>query len=260
MSKDDDIFKGTAQYYSKFRLAYPEDLLAHIRQVYQLSQNNRMLDLGCGTGQLAIPFSDTFPHVIAMDVSEEMIKEGKRVAATKEAENIQWVVDSAENMKKYASEVDFIVSGNSFHWMDRETVLQQAYDLLPLNGGMVILAGGSIWNGESHWQQKVVQLIKKWLGENRRAGSGTYQVEKRHEDYIKATSFQLMEKGEYVYEHTWDIEGVLGYLYSTSFCSPQLLGENKEDFEKEIRTSLLGVNPNGTFTEKVEITYFLLRK
>lgn len=48
-----DLFQGTAGYYDRYRPLYPEAMLTDLVQRAGVSQRGRLLDLACGTGQLA---------------------------------------------------------------------------------------------------------------------------------------------------------------------------------------------------------------
>ena len=71
-----DIFQGTAWYYARFREGYPPEFFDLIKRKFDLLKGDRVLDLGCGTGQIAIPISASVKEVVAMDPEPEMISEG----------------------------------------------------------------------------------------------------------------------------------------------------------------------------------------
>lgn len=48
-----DLYRGTAWYYDRYRLPYPEAMLADLVRRAGVSGQGRLLDLACGTGQLA---------------------------------------------------------------------------------------------------------------------------------------------------------------------------------------------------------------
>jgi SAM-dependent methyltransferase len=75
-----DLFRGTATFYSRFRPPYPPALLDDLVERVRPSGEGRMLDLACGTGQVALPLSGHFTEVIAVDQEVEMIEEGRRLA------------------------------------------------------------------------------------------------------------------------------------------------------------------------------------
>ncbi len=260
-NSNSEIFSGTVEYYTKYRIAYPADLLEMILDFCRAEGKGRLLDLGCGTGQLAIPLSSHFQHVIGIDISNDMIREAKAVSLAEGANNTRFFAMESEKIGQGMGSFNCVVCGNAFHWMDRELVLEKAYEILQPAGKMVILAGGSVWTGQQDWQKETVSVIKKWLGDERRAGKSTYSGKKRgHEDFIRESKFYLENKGDYRFTHVWKLDDLIGYLYSTSFCKRGLFGDNLSDFEGDLRKRLLHLNPKGIFEETVEITYFFLSK
>lgn len=47
-------------------------------------------------------------------------------------------------------------------------------------------------------------------------------------------------------EEVWSLEQILGRTYSTSGSKPELLRENREAFERELRQVLMLQSPRGT--------------
>lgn len=47
------LFAGKASYYARFRPGYPKVFFDEVVQRFHLDGSGRLLDLGCGTGQLA---------------------------------------------------------------------------------------------------------------------------------------------------------------------------------------------------------------
>src|ERR1700690_900347 len=97
--KDKNLFKGAAKYYARYRPAYPKRFILDIAKEYKLKGNGYLLDLGCGTGQLAIPLAKYFKNVYAIDPEAEMLAEGRRCADAVSAKNIVWKLGRAENLK-----------------------------------------------------------------------------------------------------------------------------------------------------------------
>jgi hypothetical protein len=67
-----DLYQGTAGYYDRCRLSHPAaltgDLLRRTR-ASGTSGRGRLLDLACGTGQLAFALRDRFAEAWAVDVA-----------------------------------------------------------------------------------------------------------------------------------------------------------------------------------------------
>ena len=48
-----DLYRGSAGYYDRYRLPYPEAMITDLIRRAGVSGRGRLLDLACGTGQLA---------------------------------------------------------------------------------------------------------------------------------------------------------------------------------------------------------------
>ena len=78
--KREDIFRSSARYYTEFRKPYPELLFTRIRDHYRLSGQGALLDIDCGTGQIALPLSQYFDRVVGVDISENMVEHARQNA------------------------------------------------------------------------------------------------------------------------------------------------------------------------------------
>ena len=258
---DQSPFHGLAPYYVKYRPSYPAALFQLLKEKFSLDGTGRLLDLGTGTGELAIPLSREFQEVVAIDKNPEMIEEGKRKAESEGIENITWLVNSVEQTIQDLGSFRLITAGSSLHWMDRELVLQKACEALENNGGLAIISGRSIWNGTEEWQKKVIEVVKKYLGEERRAGSGLYPAhQKNHMEVLRKSKFQDVQVHKIISPHSWTIETILGNLYSTSFASKHLFGQKLKNFESEVRKELLAMSPIGMFQEQIPREIILVWK
>jgi ubiquinone/menaquinone biosynthesis C-methylase UbiE len=255
-----DIFKGAAWYYARYRANYPGVFFEMLINKFNLSNNDRVLDLGCGTGQIAIPISPYVKEVVAMDPEPEMLAEGKILAGKSGVSNINWLEGGSGDlidMKCELGKFRLAVVGTAFHWMDREKTLDDLYEMLNKGGGIVI----ANLDNDLFKKPEIVQTVKKWSGEERRAGSGVYQPPvKRHEEVIAESKFSRMETWKYPLAFNYDIDGIIGNLYSSSMANPEVLGDKKEAFEADLRDTLLRQNPSGQFTNGGQVHVFLAWK
>ena len=260
-----DTFRGTAWYYARFREGFPDELFNMVKRKFDLSKSDRVLDLGCGTGQIAIPISPFVKEVVAMDQEPEMIAEGKEQAELNNAQNIVWIEggsDGLPDMEDTLGNFKLVTMGNSFHWMNQEKTLDELHGMITEEGGIVITGNNSIWTRiPNDWQLAAQGAIKKYLGEERRAGSGTFKAPtRRYEDIIKESQFKRME----IWQHHWtlssSLDEVIGNLYSTSFVNPYILGDRKEAFEEDLTEALLRVNPSGMFASEGDLEAILAWK
>jgi SAM-dependent methyltransferase len=251
-SSAEDLFAGTAEHYARYRPAYPPELIHHLIEQAAAAGHARALDLGCGTGELTLPLSATFDEVVAVDASAEMVAQGRSKAERAGHHNIVWSVQTAESYDPGDRRFGLITAGAAFHWMDRNLVASRAAASLQPGGVLAIAGVNSTWNGDELWQKKAVEVIQRWLGPRRRAGSGKFAVSGgRHEDVLRATGFPSVTETTFIAEHNWTLDDFIGYLYSTSFAAKSVLGERAPGFEADLRATLLALEPSGQFSEKL---------
>ena len=265
MSNYKDTFKGTAWYYSRFREGYPDEFFELLRSKFSLSKNDRVLDMGCGTGQIAIPLARVVKEVVAMDPEPEMIAEGKEQVATSGVSNITWLEGGSDDLTDIRDKLGrfkLVAIGTAFHWMDRKKVLAELYEIISDDGGIAIASNTSIWTYEPYeWLTTVKELIRKYLGEERRAGSGTYNVAPiRHEVFVEGSAFVNMEKWIHHWVRSMTLDELIGNLYSTSMANPSVLGDKKEAFENELCEALVRLNPSDEFRSEGDMETILAFK
>ncbi len=136
-----DAFRGTAYYYARFRPGYPEAFFALVAREFGLDGRGRLLDLGCGTGQIAVPFADRFEETVAMDPEPEMLAEAGRTIAETRARGIRLVQGSSADLVRLKNALGVfrvVTMGNSFHWMDRAATLETLSHMVEPGGGFVV--------------------------------------------------------------------------------------------------------------------------
>ncbi|WP_417376601.1 class I SAM-dependent methyltransferase [Gimesia maris] len=250
------LFEGTVPYYARYRVPYPQALLSQVCEQAPLTGSGRSLDLGCGTGELAIRLASRFEEVLAVDPDAEMLAAAQQKAREQQATNIQWRNQSAEQFSAEPDSFELITIGAAFHWMDRPVMAPRIRSWLQPQQPLVIMGYTSIWSGNADWHPLVREVVKRWLGEKRRAGTGEFNnLAAPHEQVLIDAGFKL-EEIKHEHPQTWTLDDLLGNLYSTSFASPAVLGTKRADFEADLRTTLLDFNPNGTYEE--QMTFYAL--
>jgi SAM-dependent methyltransferase len=74
-------FASTVPHYLAGRPNYAPSLIRMVKEYLQLSYTDRLLDLGCGPGWLAIAFAPFVGSVVAVDPEPSMLEAGRAAAA-----------------------------------------------------------------------------------------------------------------------------------------------------------------------------------
>lgn len=145
--------------------------------------------------------------------------------------------------------------------MDRESILDILYNSSDTNGGVAIIDN----TGKQEpllWQLKVNEVVRRWLGDARRAGNSTYTPPKeRYEDIVRKSGFKNVQRHILPsYSYTWTVDSIIGNLYSTSFASRRLFGDNLVRFENDLTSVLLDMDSTGVFTEELSVSVITASK
>jgi SAM-dependent methyltransferase len=255
-----DLFSGTADYYHRYRAPYPKPVFDWIINEHHLDGLGRLIDCGCGTGQVVLPLSQWFSEAIAIDPEQEMLDVAEQAAREMGVTNVRFYRMRAEDIPAEMAPLRMATFGASFHWTDRVQIGNRLYEMLEPGGGLVILAPSSIWRGEEQWKKVVHQTIRDWLGEERRAGSGTFAPGPTHELCLAQTPFSDVKSVDIYQDYVWSADTLIGLLYSTSFSSRAVLGGRVAGFEQDLRDRLAALCPLDVFPEQIEFTIISARK
>jgi len=120
---------------------------------------NHVLEIGCGTGLFTKELAKTGNTIVAIDISEALIRKAKeRVVAT----NVSFVVENAYKTSFTAESFDFIVGSSSLHHLEVDKALNEFIRILKPGGGILFT--------EPNMLNPQVALIKNIPFLKRRAG------------------------------------------------------------------------------------------
>ncbi len=253
-------FQSTAAYYTRYRVPYPDDLIARVSERTGLAPGERVLDLGCGPGQLGIAFARLAgADVTGLDPEPEMLEAAASDAAAVGV-TVTFVKGSSYDLGPRFAPLKLTVMGRSFHWMDRPATLK-ALDEITVPGGCVVLFGDRHISSTPDWRQAVNKLAESYAPErnaDRERRKGPDWVE--HEGILLQSRFNDLERISVIRERKLSPDDIVGRAFSTSVTSPQALGDKSAAFEAALRETLAKLSPEGIFAEIVEIGGLIARR
>ncbi|NVI89327.1 trans-aconitate 2-methyltransferase [Actinomadura sp. BRA 177] len=256
------LFTGAAEFYQRFRPGIPAEVAAVLDEAapQRSAGARRLLDIGTGTGQVVEALLGRFTDIIAIDNDTAMLATAETVLrpALPEGSRLELVESTAEGFTPAAGwRADLVTISRAFHWLDQKTVLERLDRQVSPDGSVAIFGDSSFWADGSPWKEAVRDVIKSFLGEERRAGSGTFRHHDRpYSEIMSESPFGDVTELTVPVHRTWNTAGILGYLYSTSFAAPILFGDRLPEFEEAITERLTGFSDDDIFTEENE---FLIR-
>jgi SAM-dependent methyltransferase len=234
-----DRFASTAPYYAAHRPDYDDRAVTAVRDRLALDTDAVVLDLGCGTGELALPLSTRVGRVLGVDPSRPTLRVARRRAREADRPNVDWLCASdAELPAVRQGALAAATVGRALHRTDRDRTLDR---LRALVTGGVALLGDPEWltRGTREWQRRVYEVVERYVDPPERTGPVEY--DQPYHEVLRARGFSDVQRATVERTLRWDADSVVGYVLSLSYCSPAVLGEAREAFERDLRAALSGV-------------------
>jgi arsenite methyltransferase len=127
-----------------------------------LQPRSKVLEIGCGTGSLALELSPHAGHIHAIDVSAEMIKIAEQKKASQGVANVTFHTGTLEAMAPVIPMVEAVWAYSILHLVDdRSRTLKTVFELLKPGGTFissnVCLAGTWV-------PYRTMIAVLRWLG------------------------------------------------------------------------------------------------
>jgi len=255
-----DLYTGAAEYYDKFRLGYPEAMLADLAGRVALDGSGYLLDVACGTGQVALALAPHVAYIVGIDQEPGMVNFAAAKAAAMGLRNSRWHAARAEEF--VADGFRLVTIGNAFHRLDRPVVAERARQWLRPGGFLALLWTSNILEGSSRWQLILDVCVRDWVKRldtaDRVPATWAADIERLpHSTVLTNAGFEIVGRYEFTSSHDWSLAGLIGLLYSTSYFPRSALGDHVEEFETDLATRLSTVEPSGVFRETISSAYDL---
>jgi SAM-dependent methyltransferase len=257
---DESVFAGTAAHYRRGRPPYSPALADAVAEAIDLDHRPRLLDVGCGSGVVALRLASLFEEVIGLDPDAAMLDEAARAAEEEHVKNVSWVRMRAEDLPGDLGHFRVIAFAQSFHWMDRPRVAASTRDMVDPNGAVIQIDAFIDSDGDPSPRtlphppvptEDIEALRMRYLGPDRRAGQSYRNTSPSGEEAIFQAAGFLPEqtyraRDDRILERT--VEDVVAWVFAASYTAPHLFGEDLPKFEQDLRRILLERSPSGLFS------------
>lgn len=125
---------------------------------------DRALDVGAGTGLLALALAGRVAQVWAVDISEAMVDHLRWLAAGRELSNLHPLVASATGIPLESESLDLVVSNYCFHHLDdagKQRAVEETFRVLAPGGRLVFGDMMFSWSpGDSRDRRVIGSMLK----------------------------------------------------------------------------------------------------
>ena len=130
-------FAPTADDYARHRKGFPDRFFHELEKRGVLVPGGRAVDLGTGTGGLALGWACRGMEVTAVDIAAPLLAQAQAEAQARRVA-LRCVEASAEATGLPAGAYDLVSAGQCWHWFDRSRAAAEAARLLTAGGRLII--------------------------------------------------------------------------------------------------------------------------
>ena len=129
-------FGRTAGDYERYRPGFPEDFYDRLEIREWINPEMRALDLGTGTGTLALGFARRGLEVTGLDIAAELLEVARSTAATHNL-SARFVEGKAEDTGFASAGFDLVSAAQCWWWFDGEAAIREVRRVLTRGGRLL---------------------------------------------------------------------------------------------------------------------------
>jgi SAM-dependent methyltransferase len=256
-------FRGeVVDFYRRFRRGYPEAVIDSLVAAFELTIDDLVVDLGCGTGQLALPLAERVRAVVGVDPEPDMLISARRAASERGVANVSWLVGADTDMPALGAllgegTVGAVTIGQALHWMRHDELFRTLAPLARHGGGVAVVTNGTpLWLQDTAWSHALRGFLEHWWGRKLTRTCGTDDAsQRRYRHSLAAAGFDVQVASV---DHTdeLDIEQIVGGVYSALSVDQLPEPDQRPRFAEQLRHAL---QPHEPFTEQVHVAMLIGR-
>ena len=253
-------FRGeVVDFYHRFRRGYPREVIDSLVDAFGLTTDDVVVDLGCGTGLLALPIAGRVRSVVAVDPEPDMLLRAERAAREQNVTNVSWMRGNDADMPTLVGERNLgaVTIGQALHWMDHEKLFRALVPFFRPGGGVAVVTNGTpLWLQDTAWSHALRGYLEDWLGSELTRACGTDDAsQQRYRDSLTAAGYDVV--ATYVdYTDELTAEQIIGGVWSALPVDRLPTPEERPDFAARLRHTL---EPHLPFTERIRVTTLIGR-
>jgi SAM-dependent methyltransferase len=131
------VFNEVAAEYDRNRPAYPDALVDQACKVAGIADGDRVLEIGCGTGQLTRSLLARGLRVTALEPGDQLIRLAEE--NLKDAGDVEFVHARLEDTHRPCESYEAVFSASAIHWVDPDLSWRKIAGALAPNGTLALI-------------------------------------------------------------------------------------------------------------------------
>jgi SAM-dependent methyltransferase len=254
-----DRFKGNAPHYLNGRAAYSPRLIRRVAQACKLDGTQRLLDLGCGPGQLSLALSTWIDAGVAIDPEPEMLRIASGLGLGV-APNLEYRLGSSYDLSPELGRFQIAVIGRAFHWMDRADTLARLDKLIDPAGAVVLFATAHADHPSTSWLKEYRALLEEYAQSDSARERRKSDDWENHESVLLDSPFASLERVSIVEMRRVAVESLLARVLSMSSLSRDRIGNRLDELLARARPLLEAHTQDGWLDERVDSIALIARR
>ena len=116
------------------------DSVDTIISMSEVSQNDKVLDIACGTGIVSSEFAKYAKNVVGLDITNDMLKQAIQIKKRNNLTNIEFDLGNVENLPYEDNSFDIVFTRYSFHhFLDTKKVFAEMIRVCKANGKIMVV-------------------------------------------------------------------------------------------------------------------------
>lgn len=243
-------------FYQRYRRGYPGPVIDALVAAFALTDDHLVVDLGCGTGQLALPLAERVRAVVGIDPEPDMLVAARGAAERRGQANIGWMIGAAADISTLisllgAGSVGAVTIGQALHWMDHDALFTAARPLLAEGAGIAVVTNGTpLWQQDAAFSHALNEVLEQWLRSPSTATCGTDEDSQQLYRQSLTAAGYTVSSTEIRYLDELNLEQIIGNVYSAMSVDRMPLPAQRAGFTARIAEAL---EPHAPFIEEVRV-------
>ncbi|MEN8041912.1 MAG: class I SAM-dependent methyltransferase [Actinomycetota bacterium] len=227
-------FGRTAVDYEEHRPGFPDSFFDRVLEMGWAESDQRLLDVGTGTGSLALGFAERGLAVGGLDIAPELLDVARR-AASDRGLSVTLMEGSAEHTGCHRGSFDIVTAGQCWWWFDEEAAIAETLRIL-VPGGRLIIASFSYQAFGGNVAERTETLVLKhnpgWTL------AGWRGVHPEHVRALDRGGFENVESFSYMVDVPFSHEAWRGRVRTCNGVGSALDSEQVEAFDGDMVSML----------------------